>query len=86
MNLSSLRQEIDRIDEQIVDLLSERATLAQEIGTLKGSSGLSVRDKQREEAVLYHIQSYNQGPLSSEEIIAIFERIIQACRDLQRLA
>ncbi|HOT98275.1 MAG TPA: chorismate mutase [bacterium] len=86
MDLSSLRQEIDRIDEQIVDLLNERATLAQEIGTLKGSTGLSLRDKRREDEVLYHVQSFNQGPLSSEEIIAIFERIIQSCRDLQRLA
>ncbi|HNW61100.1 MAG TPA: chorismate mutase [bacterium] len=86
MNLSSLRQEIDRIDEQIVDLLSERATLAQEIGTLKGSAGLSIRNKQREEAVLYHIESYNQGPLPNEAIVGIFEQIIQACRDLQALA
>ncbi len=86
MNLSSLRQEIDRIDEQIVDLISERATLAQEIGTLKGSTGMTVRDKQREEAVLYHIQSYNQGPLSNDEMAAIFKRIICACRELQFLA
>jgi chorismate mutase/prephenate dehydratase len=86
MNLSSLRQEIDHIDEQIVDLLSERATLAQEIGTLKGTTGITIKDKQREEAVLFHVQNYNQGPLPGDEIVDIFERIIQACRDLQYLA
>lgn len=86
MNFASLRQEIDRIDEQIVDLLNERATLAQEIGTLKGHSGARVQDKRREEAVLYHVQSHNQGPLSHDDITAIFERIIQSCRDLQYLA
>jgi chorismate mutase len=86
MNISSFRQEIDRIDEQIVDLLSERAALAQEIGTLKGNAGDPVKDKHREEAVLFHVQSYNQGPLANEELVAIFERIIQACRNIQYLA
>jgi chorismate mutase len=86
MNLSSLRLEIDRIDEQIVDLLSERASLAQEIGTLKGNTGITIKDKHREEAVLFHVQSYNQGPLSNDDIIAVFKRIIHACRGLQFLA
>ena len=51
-NLESLRDEIDKIDSQVVDLLDRRVNAAAEIGKIKASMGVDPYDPGREEEVL----------------------------------
>lgn len=49
--IDSLRSEIERIDEQIVELVAQRQQIAGEIGLVKARDGIEVRDREREERV-----------------------------------
>ena len=47
-NITRLREQIDQIDEQIIDLLSERLRLTRKIGVIKDKINKPVIDKDRE--------------------------------------
>jgi len=50
--LKALRDEIDRIDEQLLLLLSQRLRVADEIAKLKKKLGMGIRDEAREQIVI----------------------------------
>lgn len=78
------RQNIDRIDVQIIKLLNERASHADAIGVVKRHLKLPVYVPSREEQVISHVQQMNPGPLSNEAIRRLYERIIDESRRLER--
>jgi chorismate mutase-like protein len=82
-NLNKLRSEIDALDEKLVELLNRRARCAQEIGRLKQQNGQAVFEPQREEAVMANVTRSNRGPLSHEDLVAIYTAILAAMRRLQ---
>jgi chorismate mutase len=84
--MDALRARIDRIDERLVELLSERAECALLIGELKRSMRLAIYQPAREAEVLQHVCGVNRGPLDNEAIRRLFERIIDEARRLERLA
>lgn len=83
-SLGDLRRRIDQINLQLVELLSERALVAQAIGRLKQAGGSPVVQPSRERAVLEHVTAHNPGPLSAEHLRRIFIEIISACTALER--
>ena len=87
MTIDELRQRIDQLDERLVELLSERAHCALEIGTLKKALGLEVYQPEREAEVLHHVQSHGRqtgSPLEGDAIVRVFERIIDEARRIER--
>jgi chorismate mutase len=82
--VDGLRDQIDRLDEQLVKALSARASCALEIGRLKKLLVMEIYQPAREEAVLRHVRSVNQGPLDGDAIARLFERIIDEARRLER--
>lgn len=86
MNIDGLRQEIDRLDEQLVRLLNARAGCALEIGRLKEALGLEIYQPDRERQVLEHVRQVNPGPLDDDAVARLFERIIDEARRLERIA
>lgn len=84
--LNEFREQIDRLDEQIVRLLNDRATCALQVGKLKSGAGMETYQPTREIAVLQHARETNQGPLGADAITRLFERIIDENRRLERLA
>ncbi len=74
--LARQRAKIDALDARIVALLNERARVVQEIGRIKQRAGLGVTDPKRVEEVLQRMTSNNRGPLPSENLRRIYERII----------
>jgi chorismate mutase len=84
--IDELRQQIDDIDAQLVELLSRRAACALAIGHEKKLVGLEVYQPSREAEVLSHVQRINKGPLHDEAVKRLFERIIDEARRLERLA
>jgi chorismate mutase / prephenate dehydratase len=87
--LKSLRSQIDKLDLQVLKLVSERASLAAQIGQLKNDQGAEpIFQPAREEEVLQNVldaNTKNKGPLSEESIRAIFREIMSASRALQKL-
>lgn len=84
MDIADWRKKIDELDGKLVELLSERARSAQEIGKLKRDTSLPIYEPDRERIVLENVQSANRGPLPGRDIVRIFERIIDVMRNLQK--
>lgn len=84
MTLEELRNQIDALDRQLVELLSERARAALMIGHLKVATSLPVYEPAREKVIYANVRAANKGPLPDIELIHIYERIIDVMRALQR--
>ena len=84
MTLEELRERIDELDRQLVDLLNERARAAQMIGHLKAATSLPVYEPGREKVIYVNVRESNKGPLPDIELTHIYERIIDVMRALQR--
>lgn len=80
-SLSVVRDEIDRLDEQIQDLINQRARLAFRVRQSKGGSRDAVNfyRPEREAQVLRKLRERNQGPLSDSEMLRLFREIMSAC-------
>ena len=83
--LDDLRREIDRVDEELVRLLNERARSVCEVGRLKKEQGVEVYQPDREKEVLAHVRDIAaEGPLGPDAVGRLFERIIDEARRLER--
>jgi chorismate mutase/prephenate dehydratase len=82
--LKPLREQIDAIDAQILDLLSRRAKLAQEVGHVKAETKAPVFRPEREAQVLRGVAERNPGPMGAHEVQTIFREIMSACRSLEK--
>ena len=80
--LKQHRDQIDAIDEQLLKLVNQRATLARTIGSLK-DDGVIYRPE-REAQVLRRLQEHNAGPLSNEAVSHIFRGVMSNCRALEK--
>jgi chorismate mutase / prephenate dehydratase len=82
IDLADIRGRIDKVDEQIQELINERARLAQLVGISKSRDGLSTVDyyrPEREAQVLRMAKTRNKGPLRDEEVLRLFREIMSAC-------
>jgi chorismate mutase/prephenate dehydratase len=82
--LKLLREKIDSIDAQILDLLNRRARVAQDVGHVKAEHKAPVFRPEREAQVLRGVAERNPGPLDSADVQTIFREIMSACRALER--
>lgn len=83
--LRSLRSQIDKLDLQILKLISTRAGLAAEIGRVKNDHSNEVFSPAREEEVFLNVLENNKGPLNDETIRAVFREIMSGSRALQKV-
>jgi chorismate mutase len=79
------RQEIDRLDRELLRIFNERAALALAIGELKKQRGLPVYDPDRERRIFEAMTGANPGPLEDDAIVRLFERVIDESRRLERI-
>lgn len=75
--LDSLRQEIDRIDGSIHDLLMTRAAVARKVGQRKGADGPVVHPG-REAMILRRIVKAHKGAFPTTSLVRIWREIISA--------
>jgi chorismate mutase len=83
--LEEYRLMIDDVDRRIVALLNERIAVVESIGRVKLEAQLPVYEPKREDLVFANITSANHGPLTTQAVRGIFERIIDESRSIQRL-
>lgn len=86
-DLADVRKEIDQIDQQLHQLINQRAKCAQQVAQVKliedGKDAVFYRPE-REAQVLRAVMERNQGPISNEEIARLFREIMSACLALER--
>ncbi|MCM2357523.1 MAG: prephenate dehydratase [Geobacteraceae bacterium] len=81
--LSELRQEIDAIDDRLMDLLNQRATLVVEVGRLKAGEKRDFHVPSREREIYERLLSHNPGPFPNEALRSVFREIISASLALE---
>lgn len=82
--LDALRAAIDEVDLKLLVLFNERANVAGRIGDIKRAASLPIYEPKREELVFKNVMEHNQGPLPSDAIRRLYERIVDEMRTLQR--
>lgn len=89
--LSDLRDSIDNIDQQLVELISQRARCAQTVADIKKSANADENiiyyRPEREAQVLRAVMQRNRdvgGPLNDEEMARLFREIMSACLALEQ--
>lgn len=85
LDIEQLRQEIDRLDQELLSIFNERASIALKIGEIKKERGMAVYDPEREKRIFERMRAANPGPLEDEAIIRLFERVIDESRRLERI-
>jgi chorismate mutase len=78
-----LRERVDEVDQELIEALSERARIVQEIMALKIEAGAPVYDPRREEEILRSVVERNPGPIYDSSMRDIFELILHRIRDLE---
>ncbi|GAB6066396.1 prephenate dehydratase [Aquifex pyrophilus] len=86
--LKKLREEIDRIDEEILKLLNRRAELAKKIGEIKTKRNLPIHVPEREREIFEKLLKLNKEiygeRFPSEALIHIYREVISACLSLEK--
>lgn len=81
--IQSLRQKIERVDDEILRLLNHRAQIVQEVGKVKTEMKIDYYSPQREEEILQRLGAQSLGPFPRWAISSVFREIISACRALE---
>ena len=82
-DLLELRNEIDQIDSQIVDLYERRMAISEEVAEYKIAVGKKVFDKQREVSKLETLSRKGTTPFLKHGIRELFEQIMSMSRKRQ---
>lgn len=82
--LEQLRSKIDEIDTKLVALLNERTKHVLEIGKLKHAHGGEIYAPDREDAVLKRVAAKNKGPLTEDQVRAIYREVMSSALALEK--
>ncbi len=81
-DLESLRDKIDQLDGQLLELLNRRAEISLEVGKVKGP-GAPIYVPDRETAIIRKLREKSPGPLPPDALEAIYGEILSSSRALQ---
>ncbi|MFQ5770885.1 MAG: chorismate mutase [bacterium] len=84
MDIEDWRSKIDAVDLQILQLLNKRARFSIEIGNIKQQRQLPIHYPDRETLIIKRLVKVNSGPLSSDGVRRVFERIIDESRKVEK--
>lgn len=83
--LTDLREQINELDRQLLELISQRARCAQSVALIKKQNGDdNFYRPEREAQVLRQVMEQNTGPLDDEEIARLFRELMSACLALEK--
>lgn len=81
--LLELREQLDKIDEQIVELYEKRMTICEQVGEYKIDAGRKIFDKQREREKLAAVTANVTDDFNKKGISELFEQLMSMSRKLQ---
>ena len=82
-DLSELRNKIDEIDHNIVQLYEQRMEISKEVATYKINTGKNVFDKDREDQNLRAVKEVTHNDFNKHGVEELFEQIMSMSRKLQ---
>lgn len=83
MDLLKLREQIDEVDAQIVELYEKRMDISRQVAEYKIETGKKVFDKAREEEKLRRVKALTHNDFNSLGVEELFEQIMSMSRKLQ---
>lgn len=81
--LEELREKLDQVDDQIVELYEQRSKLTEEVGEYKIRNGIKVFDRQREHDKLQNVAAKATTDFNKKGIREIFEQLMSISRKKQ---
>ena len=84
--LDECRQHIDKIDDQILELLNKRMKVVERVGEIKNETGGAIYRPEREKAIIKRLSAKNKkenGLLNDSAIEAIYLEIFAVARNLE---
>jgi chorismate mutase/prephenate dehydrogenase len=82
--IPQLRESIDALDRQMLELLAQRLRLVMQVGEIKRTHGLDVYDAAREGDMLERVAQAAAAPLTAAMAQRIFRCIIEESRGLEQ--
>ena len=83
MDLLELRNELDGIDKQIVELYEKRMNVCGQVAEYKIETGKRVFDKEREKQKLEAVRALTHNDFNAYGVTELFEQIMAMSRKLQ---
>lgn len=80
MSLKQLRKKIDHIDEEILNLLNQRALEVIKVSKLKKKKKIGTYSPDREANMISRLKKINKGPFSAQDVKDVFREILSICR------
>jgi chorismate mutase/prephenate dehydratase len=84
LNITEHRKAIDQFDAQIVKLLNERTRHVLAIGEIKLKAGEEIYAPHRERAVFDRVCGHNAGPITNDQLRAIYREIMSSALALEK--
>ncbi|BDD06340.1 prephenate dehydratase [Aureibacter tunicatorum] len=81
--LAKLRDEIDAIDNQLLQLINNRMDVVRRVGELKKANNTVIYRPEREKSIIDRLDGQNNGLLNKSAIEAIFLEIFAISRNLE---
>ena len=82
MDLTEIRQEIDKIDEQLVTLFTQRMNLSAQVADIKKTKGLPIYVPAREQEIFEKVAEL-AGEEFAPSIQSLYATVFQVSRDYQ---
>lgn len=82
--LNKLRARIDSIDDEILELLNERASIVKQVGKIKRLQKSNFYVPYREYEIIKRLQKKAKGPFPKSAIKTVFKEIMSACLSLEK--
>ena len=83
-DMDAIREQIDAIDDELLDLLRKRFELCVKMGELKNRTNRDAFDPSREEAIVERLTGHLRPPLTAAAVEKIFTEIFSISRSLQK--
>ena len=81
MNLTNLRNEIDKVDKELLKLFIRRMNLVTNIAEIKKENGLPIFNKERETEIIKRISA--ETPKFNDEAAEFFQNIMDISKKIQ---
>lgn len=83
-DLKPLRERIDALDDQMLELLAERAKIVGDVAAAKRGSGLPWYQPERERQIVARLVERAAGRFPEDAVHAVFREVMSACLALQK--
>lgn len=81
--LKKLRDEIDKIDEEMLELLNRRSNIVLDVAHIKRKKNANFYSPEREKAILQRLIAMNKGPFPNDALKTLYREILSASLSLE---